>query len=84
MAVYALAIASAIMLYKVCMPFNKIRGLMYVSFVSIFICLSIFFRDFFGLVSIRYYHWFIMAGIAVGGALLYMLYSLLVGRVKQA
>ena len=84
MAVYALAIASAIMLYKVCIPFNKIRGLMYVSFVSIFICLSIFFRDFFGLVSIRYYHWIIMAGIAVGGAPLYMLYSLIVGRVKQA
>lgn len=84
MAVYALAIASAIMLYKVCIPFNKIRGLMYVSFVGIFICLSIFFRDFFGLVSIRYYHWIIMAGIAVGGALLYMLYSLIIGRIKRA
>ena len=78
MAVYALAIASAIMLYKVCIPFNKIRRVMYVGFVSLFVFLSIFFKDFFGLVPIRYYQWMVMIGIAVGGMILYVVYGIFV------
>lgn len=80
MAVYALAIASAIMLYKVCIPFNKIRGVMYVGFVSLFIFLSIFFKDFFGLVPIRYYQWLAMLGVALGGMILYVVYCVIVEK----
>lgn len=81
MAVYSLAIASAIMLYKVCMPFNKIRRIMYVTFVSIFVVAAIFFKDFFSLVQIRYYQWIAMGIIAFGGMILYMLYTILVEKL---
>lgn len=80
MAVYSLAIASAIMLYRVCMPFNKIRSIMYVGFVSVFIFASIFFKEFFGLVEIRYYQWLAMMGMAVGGMFLYTIYTILVEK----
>ena len=80
MAVYALAIASAIMLYKVCRPFNRIRSVMYVGFVGIFVFLSIFFKDFFGLVPIRYYQWLTMGAIAIGGMILYIVYGILVEK----
>ena len=80
MAVYALAIASAIMLYKVCMPFNKIRRVMYVGFVSIFVFLSVFFKDFFGLAPIRYYQWLAIGGLALGGMVLYIVYGILVEK----
>ena len=80
MAVYALAIASAIMLYKVCKPFNKIRSVMYIGFVGIFVFASIFFKDFFGLVQIRYYQWLTMGVIAFCGMVLYAIYGLLVEK----
>ena len=84
MAVYALAIASAIMLYKVCIPFNKTRGIMYVGFVSIFILLSTFFKDFFGLVHMGYYQWIAIGGLTLACMILYVIYGILVGKVMRS
>lgn len=80
MAVYALAIAAAIQLYKVCMPFNRIRRVMYITFVSIFIFAAIFIKDFFSLTPIRFYHWVVMGIIAIGAMILYVTYSILVEK----
>ena len=82
--VYALAIASAILLYKVCVPFNKIRGIMYVGFVCIFVFAVLFFKGFFGLVSIMYYQWIAMGGLTLGCIILYVIYSLIVEKVMRS
>ena len=80
MAVYALAIASAIMLFRVCTPFNRIRRVMYAGFSGIFVFISIFFKDFFGLVTMRYYQWMVMALIGFGGMVLYGIYALILKK----
>lgn len=78
MAVYGLAFAACMQLYKVCLPFNKIRRVMFTVFVAIFCVVAIFFKGFFSLEHIRYYHWIIMAAIAVGSPILHMIYSVFV------
>lgn len=78
MAVYALAIASAIQLFKVCKPFNQIRRIMYITFVLIFVFAAIFIKNFFSLVPIRYYHWIAMGIIAIAAIVLYVIYSIFV------
>lgn len=84
MAVYGLAIASAIQLHKVCTPFNKLRKIMYVTFVGIFIFMAVFFKDFFVLTPIRYYQWIAMGIIAVASLVLFFAYSVLVEKAMGA
>lgn len=81
MAVYGLALAACMQLYKVCLPFNKIRSFMFSVLIAIFCVASVFFKDFFSLEHIRYYHWFIMGGIAVASPILHMLYSVVIETV---
>lgn len=78
MAVYGLAIAAAVQLYKVCLPFNRIRSFMYTVLVAVFCVAALFFKNFFGLEHIRYYHWIVIAAVAAGALILYMVYSVLV------
>lgn len=80
MAVYGLAIAAGIQLYKVCMPFNRIRSAMYVVMVSAFTFAAIFIKEFFGLTPIRFYHWMVMGIIAFGAIVLYLMYGILVEK----
>ena len=80
MAVYGLAIAAAIQLYKVCIPFNRIRRVMYITMVSVFIFAAIFIKQFFGLTPIRFYHWIVMALIFVCAIILYLVYGILVEK----
>lgn len=80
MAVYGLAIAAAVQLFKVCLPFNKLRRVMFVTSVSAFVFVSVFVKDFFGMVPIRFYHWMLMGIIAVASMILYVIYSVLVEK----
>ncbi len=81
MAVYGLALAACMQLYKVCLPFNKIRGFMFSVLVAVFCVAAVFFKGFFSLEHIRYYHWLIIGGIAIGSPILHMLYSVLVENI---
>lgn len=78
MAVYGLAIAAAVQLCKVCQPFNKLRSMMYSVLLGIFCFAAVFFKGFFSLEHIRYYHWIVILGIAAGSFILYMVYAVLV------
>lgn len=78
MAVYGLALAAAVQLYKVCLPFNKIRSFMFSVLVAVFCIAALFFKGFFGLWHIRYYHWIVIVAIAAGSFILHMVYSVLV------
>lgn len=80
MAVYALAIAAAVQLFKVCLPFNHIRRVMYGIAVSAFVFVSIFIKGFFGMVPIRFYHWMLLGIMAAGSMVLYFVYSILVEK----
>ncbi len=81
MAVYGLALAACMQLYKVCLPFNKLRSFMFSMLVAVFCVAAIFFKGFFSLEHIRYYHWIVIAAIAVGSVILHMVYSVLVENI---
>ena len=78
MAVYGLALAACMQLYKVCLPFNRIRSFMFSVLVAIFCVVSLFFKGFFGLEHIRYYHWIVIVAMAVGSFILHIIYSVFV------
>ncbi len=81
MAVYGLALAACMQLYKVCLPFNKLRSFMFSMLVGIFCFAAVFLKEFFSLEHIRYYHWIIIGGIAVCSPILHMIYSVFIEKL---
>ena len=53
---------------------------MYVGFVGVFVFLAIFFKEFFGLVPIRYYQWIAIGCLAIANMILYVIYGILVEK----
>lgn len=84
MAVFGLAIASAVQLFKVCKPFNKIRTVMYVLLVGVFCIAVIVARDFFSLHSLKMVQWIVLGIIAVFSPIIYSIYKLVVETIMGA
>ncbi|MBQ9700013.1 MAG: HAD-IC family P-type ATPase, partial [Lachnospiraceae bacterium] len=81
MAVFGLAIASAVQLYKVCMPFNKIRTVMYTLLMCVFCLAVILFGGFFSLHTLTIWQWIVLAVIAVCSPVVYAIYKLAVETI---
>lgn len=84
MAFFGLAIASAIHLYKICMPFNTIRKVMCGLLASAFAIAVVFAGGFFSLTSLTMIELFMMAGVMVLSPILYVVYSVMVTKIMGA
>ena len=61
--------------YKLCIPFNKIRRLLIMTMISIFIIELIFFREFFSLAALDFNMWILTLILLLVGIVLWKLYN---------
>ncbi len=81
MAFFGLAIASAIQLYKVCMPFNRIRTVMYTLLVTVFLLAVIFAGGFFSLTRLTVVELIIVLIMMAVSPIIYGIYTFIVTKI---
>lgn len=71
------AITEFTLLFKICQPFNKIRGTLFITMVTGFVLLFIFMREFFYITTFDLRLTLILLGLAcLSGVIFYLLYFL--------
>ena len=81
MCLYGLSIAALLQLIKCCRPFNKLRHIMCMSLVGLFIFGTTFFNEFLGLENMNPLQGTFMIVLIFTSIILYRFYSVIVGRI---
>ncbi len=81
MCLYGLAIAALLQLMKCCKPFNKLRHIMCIVLIALFIFGTTFFKGLLDLASMNYIQGIFITALIFSSCVLYIIYSVLVGKI---
>ncbi len=80
LSLYALAMAALIQLVKICKPFNRIRRVMCLGSIIVFVTAAVFFKDLFVFARLGIIDSMFLCGLFIGSIALYRIFSVVVEK----